>query len=66
MADAADEAELGEIYETERRLLYVACTRAAADRQNANIRISRRFRPNLLTTQGSRLSPRPSAQPLTG
>ena len=27
-ADAADEAELDEIYETERRLLYVACTRA--------------------------------------
>ena len=26
--DAADEAELDEIYETERRLLYVACTRA--------------------------------------
>lgn len=24
----ADEAELDEIYETERRLLYVACTRA--------------------------------------
>ena len=24
----ADEAELGDIYETERRLLYVACTRA--------------------------------------
>lgn len=28
VADAADEAELDEIYETERRLLYVACTRA--------------------------------------
>ena len=28
VADAADEAELNEIYETERRLLYVACTRA--------------------------------------
>lgn len=28
IADAADEAELDEIYETERRLLYVACTRA--------------------------------------
>ena len=27
-ADAADEAELDDIYETERRLLYVACTRA--------------------------------------
>jgi len=27
-ADAADEAELDEVYETERRLLYVACTRA--------------------------------------
>jgi superfamily I DNA/RNA helicase len=26
--DAADEAELDDIYETERRLLYVACTRA--------------------------------------
>jgi ATP-dependent exoDNAse (exonuclease V) beta subunit len=25
---AADEAELDDIYETERRLLYVACTRA--------------------------------------
>jgi hypothetical protein len=28
VADAADEAELDEIFETERRLLYVACTRA--------------------------------------
>ncbi|WP_054589283.1 hypothetical protein [Sphingopyxis macrogoltabida] len=28
IADAADEAELDEIYETERRLLYVASTRA--------------------------------------
>jgi hypothetical protein len=28
VADAADEAELGDIYETERRLLYVACNRA--------------------------------------
>jgi len=28
VADAADEAELDETYETERRLLYVACTRA--------------------------------------
>lgn len=28
IADAADEAELDDIYETERRLLYVACTRA--------------------------------------
>ncbi|MBN8955710.1 MAG: UvrD-helicase domain-containing protein [Rhizobiales bacterium] len=28
VADAADEAELDNIYETERRLLYVACTRA--------------------------------------
>lgn len=28
VVDAADEAELDEIYETERRLLYVACTRA--------------------------------------
>ncbi|WP_248878349.1 3'-5' exonuclease [Bradyrhizobium japonicum] len=28
VADAADEAELDEIYEAERRLLYVACTRA--------------------------------------
>jgi ATP-dependent exoDNAse (exonuclease V) beta subunit len=28
LADAADEAELDEIYETERRLLHVACTRA--------------------------------------
>jgi hypothetical protein len=28
VADAADEAELDHIYETERRLLYVACTRA--------------------------------------
>jgi len=28
VAEAADEAELDEIYETERRLLYVACTRA--------------------------------------
>ena len=28
IADAADEAELDEIYESERRLLYVACTRA--------------------------------------
>ena len=26
--DAADEAEMDDIYETERRLLYVACTRA--------------------------------------
>jgi len=28
IADAADEAELDDIYETERRLVYVACTRA--------------------------------------
>jgi superfamily I DNA/RNA helicase len=28
VADAADEAELDDIYETERRILYVACTRA--------------------------------------
>jgi plasmid maintenance system killer protein len=28
IADVADEAELDEVYETERRLLYVACTRA--------------------------------------
>jgi hypothetical protein len=28
VTDAADEGELGEIYENERRLLYVACTRA--------------------------------------
>lgn len=28
VADAADEAELDDIYEPERRLLYVACTRA--------------------------------------
>lgn len=28
IADAADEAELDEVYESERRLLYVACTRA--------------------------------------
>ncbi len=28
IGDAADEAELDDIYETERRLLYVACTRA--------------------------------------
>ncbi|MET3353940.1 UNVERIFIED_ORG: hypothetical protein ABID33_001846 [Xanthobacter viscosus] len=28
VTDAADEAELDDIYETERRLLYVACTRA--------------------------------------
>ena len=28
IADAADEAELDDVYETERRLLYVACTRA--------------------------------------
>lgn len=28
VADAADEAELDDIYETERRLLYVACTHA--------------------------------------
>lgn len=28
VADAADEAELDDVYETERRLLYVACTRA--------------------------------------
>lgn len=28
VADAADEAELDDIYETERRLLYVSCTRA--------------------------------------
>jgi hypothetical protein len=28
VADAADEAELDDIYETERRLLYLACTRA--------------------------------------
>jgi hypothetical protein len=28
ISDAADEAELDDIYETERRLLYVACTRA--------------------------------------
>jgi AAA domain/UvrD-like helicase C-terminal domain len=28
VADAADEAELDDMYETERRLLYVACTRA--------------------------------------
>ena len=28
IADAADEAELDDIYDTERRLLYVACTRA--------------------------------------
>lgn len=28
VADAADEVELDDIYETERRLLYVACTRA--------------------------------------
>ena len=26
--DAADDAEMDDIYETERRLLYVACTRA--------------------------------------
>lgn len=28
VADAADEGELNDVYETERRLLYVACTRA--------------------------------------
>jgi superfamily I DNA/RNA helicase len=28
LAEAADEGELDEIYETERQLLYVACTRA--------------------------------------
>ena len=28
VSDAADEAELDDVYETERRLLYVACTRA--------------------------------------
>jgi superfamily I DNA/RNA helicase len=28
VADAADDAELDDVYETERRLLYVACTRA--------------------------------------
>ena len=28
VADAADEAKLDDIFETERRLLYVACTRA--------------------------------------
>jgi ATP-dependent exoDNAse (exonuclease V) beta subunit len=28
VADAADKAELDDIYKTERRLLYVACTRA--------------------------------------
>ena len=28
VADAADDAEMDDIYETERRLLYVACTRA--------------------------------------
>ena len=28
VGDAADEAELDDVYETERRLLYVACTRA--------------------------------------
>ncbi|MBY5868669.1 ATP-binding domain-containing protein [Rhizobium leguminosarum] len=28
LADAAYEAELDDVYETERRLLYVACTRA--------------------------------------
>ncbi|WP_343227030.1 3'-5' exonuclease [Rhizobium ruizarguesonis] len=28
VADAADEAELDDVYGTERRLLYVACTRA--------------------------------------
>lgn len=42
VADAADEAELDDIYETERRLLYVACARArapAADRCAASIRI---------------------------
>ena len=30
VADAADEAELDDIYETERRLLYVAATRPAS------------------------------------
>lgn len=28
IADAADDAEMDDVYETERRLLYVACTRA--------------------------------------
>ena len=28
VADAADEAELDDVYDSERRLLYVACTRA--------------------------------------
>ena len=47
VADAADEAELDEIYETERRLLYVACTRPRApvvDRGDAGFRVSRRLR----------------------
>ena len=47
VADAADEAELDDIYETERRLLYVACTRARAsapDRRGSDNRIPGRFR----------------------
>jgi superfamily I DNA/RNA helicase len=42
VAEAADEAELDDIYETERRLLYVACTRArtsVADGCGAGFRI---------------------------
>ena len=55
VADAADEAELDDIYETERRLLYVACTRA---REHllltgvASIRILERFRRRRATTLG--------------
>ena len=45
VADAADEAELDDIYETERRLLYVACTRApASDRRGTFVRVSCRLR----------------------
>jgi hypothetical protein len=50
IARAADEAELDDIYETERRLLYVACARASrADRHDSGVRISRRFLLDVLT-----------------
>jgi superfamily I DNA/RNA helicase len=53
IVDAADEAELDEIYETERRLLYVAATRAREHLLLTGLAPASEYLEDLVTRSGS-------------
>lgn len=53
VCDAADEAELDDIYETERRLLYVACTRAREHLLVTGVSPESEYLRDLVTTSPS-------------